>query len=110
MTGLRFHLTLATGETLSSVRIYGTAGEIGCNVADYLPRYQRQRERLSLLFVREQIDLASKGRRLRIYEPAPGHARVYVGSSAEGRDVPLAGACVEMAAAGEAEATEGARQ
>ena len=83
----RYVITTADGRTFSGM-VHGSGGIVGDG-----PR--------CLDRLRTDARRAAEGKRLSIYEPKPGHARVYQNYTAEGSgnevDVPLAGATVEVA-------------
>lgn len=100
--GVSFNLTLADGRKLAGVRVHGAGGEIGAGC--YENRTHAKQHALKRL--RGVVDLAENGRPLTVYEPKPGHVKVYVGAWKPSEDeetveiVDIRGASVALARGG----------
>ena len=88
----RFRITTKDGLVFFG-QVHGCGGVIAAES-------DRQRER-QLARLLAEIGVAGLGRNLRIFEPKPGHCRMYLDGSGEVVDVPLAGAIVGWADAPE---------
>ena len=66
-----FDIKLKSGRKLKGVRVQGNGGEIGADsIGD---RQLRQHE----VRLRGAVQMMTNGKRSSIYEPEPGHAKVY---------------------------------
>jgi hypothetical protein len=81
----RFRVTAQDGRVFVG-QIQGCGGVIAAES-------ERQREQ-QLARVLAEIGVAGLNRDLRIFEPRPGHCRMYLDGSGDVVDVPLAGATV----------------
>ena len=73
MSGTRFDIKLKGGRKLLNVRVQGNGGEVGADSTG--ERQLRQHE----VRMRGAIRVMTEGKRSSIYEPEPGHAKIYFG-------------------------------
>ena len=77
---IRFDLTLANGAALHDIRIQGHGGELGGAVAHLIGTPSEEHAlQETLQRLQRMIRAANEGKPLAIYEPAPGHIKVYHG-------------------------------
>lgn len=78
---MRFDLDLADGRKLRGVRIQGNGGEMGAAWSHLIGKpSERLARRDEVRRLRKLAQWAEQGRALPIYEPQPGHVKVYHGS------------------------------